>query len=201
MKWFSLPILIIAAAGLLWAGYHLAESQRDGPARAESALIVNQLAARRILIVGQAVVEARLHLKVPATRLMGVSLPDDAELLRLVPATVSYGVDLSGLKASALESGSKTTRLTVPDVKIIAIDPMASGVFESKSLGLLRSEAAMGNALERQAAALTRPAIEKRASDPALMAFARAQAKVQIAALVAQLGGPADVEIRIQPGN
>jgi Protein of unknown function (DUF4230) len=198
MKWIYGPLFLIASAGLVAAGYSLARRAPASPISSNAALVVHQLAAQRTLIVGQAVVEARLHLKVPPTRVMGVPLPDDAELLRLVPAVVSYGVDLSVLKSDAIDMGEGRARLRVPDVKIVAIDPSESGVFESKSLGLLRSEAGLGNALEKQASALTRPAIEQRASDPALLNYARAQARAQLAALVKDLGGPATIDVQIE---
>jgi hypothetical protein len=202
----SLLALLLGAA-LLLAGILLGERlHRPTPeTNLSTTLVVQELKGRRTLIVAQAIVEARIRLKVPPSQLLGLRLPDDAELLRLVPATISYGVDLAGLTPESLRwSGQgKVLAISVPDVRIIAVDQHDHDIFETKSLGLLRSEAGLGNALEVEARTITRPALLRRAGDDRLLSFAREQARLSLASLVRTLSGRSDVRVEVlfQPGS
>jgi hypothetical protein len=123
----------------------------------------------------------------------------NAEVIRIVPATVSYAVSLAEIDRTQLKYDATKRVLSVPlpEVRVIAIDPDLAHAEIIRSLDLLRSQSGAGNALEEATEKMVRPELEKIGRSPEALRIAREQAIVSVRSLLesalAATGSPVEV--------
>ncbi len=125
----------------------------------------------------------------------------NAEVIRIVPATIHYAVDLAEIDRAQLEYDRSTRLLFVPlpDVKVLSIDPDLERAEIIRSLDLLRTEGGTGNKLEVETEKMVRPTLEKLATSPAAITVAKDQAIASIKYLLESTLSATGHSVEVRP--
>jgi len=125
----------------------------------------------------------------------------NAEVVRIVPATIHYAVNLAGIDRDKIEydGQSKTLWVPLPDVKILSIDPDLQKAEIIRNLDMLRSEGGTGNALEETTEKMVRPALEELGKSPEIIRTAKDQAVVSVRQLLESALDAAGTGVRVKP--
>jgi hypothetical protein len=173
-------LLFVVLPGLFllgWSARQWLAPEPDVVASAQTAIL--KLEGQRKLITLKAVVQT-------VVRQSDEQWFGKAEVIRIVPARVSYGVDLAKLNARSLRYDPAARRLTIalPPVEVLAIDPDLANAQVIRTSDLLRRQGGVVNQLEDATLTRLRPALEAAAKDPALLDSAREQTKIALRALL-----------------
>jgi hypothetical protein len=187
--------LALAAALLAggWFAHQLYKSRQDPLAQASAAL--TRLEAQNQLIT------AKAYLQV-VVRQSDSQWYGKAEVIRIVPAVVSYAIDLGQIDPKAMQYERRLNVLTVPlpDPAIAAIDPQLDKAEVIRSADLLRTQGGALNRLEDLTEKQVRPAIEQAAQNAEAQSLARAQAKQAVRALLqGALSATGGGQVRVEP--
>lgn len=125
----------------------------------------------------------------------------NAELIRIVPASISYSVDLAEVDRMKMEydGDTKTLRVPLPGIRIHSIDPDMSRAEVIRSLDLLRTESMTGNVLEEDTEKMVRPKLEEMGRSPLIMKNAREQAVQSVRQLLESAFRAAGMDVRVEP--
>lgn len=125
----------------------------------------------------------------------------DAEVIRIVPATISYAVDLNQIDSGRLEydDQKRMLRVPLPDVKILSIDPDLTKAEIIRNLDFLRTESMTGNQLEETTEQMIRPEIEKMGQSPDIIKMAKDQAITSVRRLLESALGSVGQPVAVQP--
>lgn len=125
----------------------------------------------------------------------------NAELIRIVPATISYAVNLAEIDRMKMEydEASKTLRIPLPGIRIHSIDPDLANAEIIRSLDLLRTESMTGNVLEEDTEKLVRPKLEEMGKSPLILKNAREQAIQAVRQLIEGAFRAADLQVQVKP--
>lgn len=106
----------------------------------------------------------------------------NAEVIRIVPATINYAVNLAEIDRKEMEydEGARVLYVPLPEVKIQSIDPDLAKAETIRNLGLLRSESMVGNILEEETEKMMRPALEEMGKTPEIIRTAKEQAIMSV---------------------
>ncbi|HEX9001668.1 MAG TPA: DUF4230 domain-containing protein [Blastocatellia bacterium] len=125
----------------------------------------------------------------------------NAEVIRIVPATISYAVNLNEIDSGRLEfdDQKRVLRVPLPDVKILSIDPDLAKAEIIRNLDFLRTESLTGNQLEETTEKMIRPEIEKLGLSPEILKTAKDQAIASVRQLLETALGSVGQPVAIQP--
>lgn len=125
----------------------------------------------------------------------------DAEVIRIVPATISYAINLKDIDQGRMEFDEQRQllRVPLPDVKIVAIDPDLGRAEIIRRLDFLRSEGATGNELEEATEKMIRPKIEEAGKSPEIIKIAKEQAIASVRQLIESALGAVGQPVAGQP--
>lgn len=125
----------------------------------------------------------------------------NAEVIRIVPATINYAVNLNEIDTGRLEfdDQKRVLRVPLPDVKILSIDPDLAKAETIRNLDFLRSESLTGNQLEETTEKMIRPEIEKLGQSPELLKTAKDQAIASVRQLLESALGTVGQPVAVQP--
>lgn len=125
----------------------------------------------------------------------------NAEVIRIVPATISYAVNLNEIDSGRLEfdDQKRVLRVPLPDVKILSIDPDLAKAEIIRNLDFLRTESLTGNQLEETTEKMIRPEIEKLGLSPEILKTAKDQAIASVRQLLETTLGSVGQPVAIQP--
>src|SRR5215813_4089404 len=125
----------------------------------------------------------------------------NAEVVRIVPATIHYAVNLAEIDHDKIEydSQSKTLWVLLPDVKILSIDPDLQKAETIRNLDLLRAEKLTGNALENITEKMSRPKLDELGKSPEIMATAKEQAILSVRQILESALDAAGTGVRVKP--
>jgi hypothetical protein len=125
----------------------------------------------------------------------------NAEVIRIVPATINYAVNLNEIDSGRLEfdDQKRVLRVPLPDVKILSIDPDLAKAETIRNLDFLRSESLTGNQLEETTEKMIRPEIEKMGQSPELLKTAKDQAIASVRQLLEMALGSVGQPVAVQP--
>jgi hypothetical protein len=125
----------------------------------------------------------------------------DAEIIRIVPATIHYAVNLAELDREKLEydEASRTLYVPLPDVRILSIDPDLEKSEIIRKLDLLRSENLTGNPLEDATEKMVRPALEELGKKPEIIKTAKDQAVMSIRLLLESSLEAVGSDVKVKP--
>jgi hypothetical protein len=124
-----------------------------------------------------------------------------AEVVRIVPATIHYAVNLAEIDRDKLEydSQSKTLWVPLPDVRILSIDPDLQKAETIRNLDLLRSERGAGNTLEDITEKMARPKLEELGKSPEIIRTAKDQAVLSVRQLLESALDAAGTGVKVKP--
>ncbi|GGE84643.1 DUF4230 domain-containing protein [Sphingomonas prati] len=198
-------IVLAVAAGLIGYRYYISryEVQTDDGGRAVAEAVVTSftpmgdLRVSRIGGIAQSVASD--------TRMGGMLV---SNRVMKAPFEASYFVDLSRLdrRDYRWDARSRTLIVTVPDVRVDAVNVDESRMTVDRTSGLFVSRAAMA-ALQKQASAGAQAVARREANKPERLAAARRNGRAQIAALLVRplriAGVDATVRVRYEgePGG
>ena len=125
----------------------------------------------------------------------------NAEVIRIVPATINYAINLNEIDSSRLEfdDQKRVLRVPLPEVKILSIDPDLAKAEIIRNLDFLRSESMTGNLLEETTEKMIRPEIEKLGQSPELLKTAKDQAIASVRQLLETALGSVGQPVAVQP--
>jgi len=125
----------------------------------------------------------------------------NAEVIRIVPATISYAVNLNEIDSGRLEYDDqrRVLRVPLPEVKILSIDPDLGKAEIIRNLDFLRSESLSGNQLEDTTEKMVRPEIEKMGQSPEIMKIAKEQAITSVRQLLETALGSVGQPVAVLP--
>jgi len=125
----------------------------------------------------------------------------NAEIVRIVPATIHYAVNLAEIDREKIEydAQSKTLWVPLPDVKILSIDPDLQKAETIRNLDALRSEAMTGNALEDATEKMVRPALDELGKSTEIIRTAKDQAVVSVRQLLESALDATGTGVRVKP--
>lgn len=125
----------------------------------------------------------------------------NAEIVRIVPATIHYAVNLAEIDREKLEydGQSRTLHVPLPDVKILSIDPDLTKSEIIRNLDALRTEGLTGNVLEETTEKMVRPTIEELGKSPEIIRTAKDQAVVSVRQLLESALDAAGTGVRVKP--
>lgn len=125
----------------------------------------------------------------------------DAEVVRIVPATILYAINLKDIDQSKMEFDEKQQllRIPLPEVKIISVDPDLARAEIFRRLDLLRTESGTGNELEEATEKMIRPKIEEMGRAPEIIKIAREQAVSSVRQLLESALGAVGQPVAVQP--
>jgi len=125
----------------------------------------------------------------------------DADVIRIVPATILYAVNLKDIDQSRMEydEEKQLLRVPLPDVKIISIDPDMTRAETIRRMDLLRSEGGIGNELEDATEKMIRPKVEEAGNSPEVIKIAKEQAITSIRQLLESALGAVGQPVAVQP--
>jgi hypothetical protein len=125
----------------------------------------------------------------------------NAEVIRIVPATINYAINLNEIDSGRLEfdDQKRVLRVPLPDVKILSIDPDLGKAETIRNLDFLRSESLTGNQLEEITEKMIRPEIEKLGQSPELLKTAKDQAIASVRQLLETALGSVGQPVAVQP--
>jgi Protein of unknown function (DUF4230) len=125
----------------------------------------------------------------------------NAEVIRIVPTTIHYAVDLGDIDYTELEYDSQAQVLYVPlpDVKVQSIEPDMSKAEIIRNLDMLRTESITGNKLEEDTEKMVRPAVEEMAKSPEIVRTAKEQAILTVRQFLESALGVTGKQVRVLP--
>lgn len=125
----------------------------------------------------------------------------NAEVIRIVPATISYAINLNDIDSGKLEydDQKRVLRVPLPEVKILAIDPDLAKAEIIRNLDFLRSESQTGNQLEETTERMVRPEIERMGLSPEIIKMAKDQAIISVRQLLETALGSVGQPVAVQP--
>ncbi len=125
----------------------------------------------------------------------------NAEVIRIIPATINYGVNLAEIDRTKIEYDEKAKILYVPlpDVKVHSIDPDMTKSEIIRNLGVLRSESMTGNILEEETEKMVRPALEEMGQSPEIMKTAKEQAIFTVKQFLEPALNAVGMQIQVRP--
>src|SRR5581483_6781330 len=125
----------------------------------------------------------------------------NAEIIRIIPATVHYAVNLAEIDRSQMKYDEAKHVLSVPlpDVKVIAIDPDLQHAETIRSLDLLRTEGGAGNQLEEATEKMVRPTLEKIGNSPEAVKVAKDQAIASVGKLLESAFAATGRSVEVRP--
>ncbi len=125
----------------------------------------------------------------------------NAEIIRIVPATIHYAVNLAEIDRNQLEfdEASRTLHVPLPDVKILSIDPDLAKAEVIRNLDLLRSEGLSGNVLEDTTEKKVRPTLEEMGKSPEIIRTAKDQAVISVRQLLESALEAAGTDVKVKP--
>lgn len=125
----------------------------------------------------------------------------NAEIIRIVPATIHYAVNLAEIDRDKLEydESSRTLYVPLPDVKILSIDPDLAKAETVRNLDVLRSEGLTGNPLEDATEKMVRPMLEEMGKSPEIIKTAKDQAMMSVRQLLESSLDAVGMKVRVKP--
>jgi hypothetical protein len=125
----------------------------------------------------------------------------NAEVIRIVPATIHYAVNLAEIDRAGLEYDAKSATLYVPlpEVRVLSIDPDLARAETIRNLDLLRTEAETGNQLEEATEKMVRPALEQLGKSSDAMQTAKEHAVMSVRQLLETVLATAGHRVAVQP--
>lgn len=125
----------------------------------------------------------------------------NAEVIRIVPATIHYAVNLAEIDRDKIvyDAQSKTLWVPLPDAKILSIDPDLPKAETIRNLDMLRSESMTGNTLEETTEKMVRPKLEELGKSPEIIRTAKDQAMVSVRQLLESALDAAGTGVRVKP--
>ncbi|MCI0523666.1 MAG: DUF4230 domain-containing protein [Acidobacteria bacterium] len=125
----------------------------------------------------------------------------NAEVIRIVPATIHYAVNLAGIDREKLEydDQSKTLWVPLPDVEILSIDPDLTKSETIRNLDAFRTEGLTGNILEESTEKKVRPTLEELGKSPQIINTAKDQAIVSVRRLLESALDAAGTGVSVKP--
>ncbi len=125
----------------------------------------------------------------------------NAEVIRIVPATISYAVSLNEIDQGRMtyDEQKHELRVPLPDVKILSIDPDLTKAEVIRNLDFLRSESMTGNLLEDTTEQMVRPEIEKLGQSPEIMKTAKDHAITSVRQLLESALSSVGQPVAVQP--
>ncbi|MFN0085654.1 MAG: DUF4230 domain-containing protein [Blastocatellia bacterium] len=125
----------------------------------------------------------------------------NAEVARIVPATIHYAVNLAEIDRGKMEYDEITQTLWVPlpDVRILSIDPDLGKAELIKSLDILRTESGIGNQLEQATEKMVRPTLERMGNAPEIVKVAKDQAVASVRQLLESSLEAAGRRVHVKP--
>lgn len=125
----------------------------------------------------------------------------NAEVIRIVPATINYAVNLAEIDRNQLEYDQQARMLYVPlpDVKIHSIDPDLAKAEIIRNISLLRSESMTGNTLEEETEKMVRPTLEEMGKSPEIMSTAKDQAIVSVRRFLESAFNATGMPVQVRP--
>ncbi|MBP6820082.1 MAG: DUF4230 domain-containing protein [Acidobacteria bacterium] len=125
----------------------------------------------------------------------------DAEVIRIVPATINYAVNLNEIDSGRMvfDEKKRELRVPLPDVKILSIDPDLSKAEIIRNLDFFRTESMTGNQLEDTTEQMVRPEIEKLGKSPEIIKTAKEHAIASVRQLLESALSSIGQPIAVQP--
>jgi hypothetical protein len=125
----------------------------------------------------------------------------NAEVLRIVPATIHYAVNLAGIDHAKMEfdAAKRVLYIPLPEVKITAIDPDLSRAETIRSLDALRTQGGAGNELEKATEQMIRPELEKAGNNPEAINTAKQQAVASVRMLLESVLNATGQRVEVHP--
>lgn len=125
----------------------------------------------------------------------------NAEVIRLVPATIHYAVDLNQIDRDQFEYDDATRTLSVPlpDPQIQSIDPDLAKAEIIRNLDFLRTESLTGNVLEQTTEKMIRPTLEQLGKSPEITLTAKEQAITSVKQLLESSLGATGKQVIVRP--
>jgi hypothetical protein len=125
----------------------------------------------------------------------------NAEIIRIVPATIHYAVNLAEIDRERLEydEQSRTLHVPLPDVNILSIDPDLTKAETIRNVDLLRSEGLTGNVLEDATEKMVRPTLEELGKSPDIIRSAKDQAVMSVRQLLESALDAVGLDVRVKP--
>ena len=125
----------------------------------------------------------------------------NAEVIRIVPATIHYAVNLNEIDQSRMnyDDQKRVLRVPLPDVKILSIDPDLTKAEIIRNLDFLRTESLTGNQLEETTEKMVRPELERLGQSPEILKTAKDQAITSVRRLLESALGSVGQPVAVQP--
>jgi len=125
----------------------------------------------------------------------------NAEVVRIVPATINYAVNLAEIDRNQIEYDQRAKILYVPlpEVKVDSIDPDLTKAEIIRNLGTFRSEGMTGNVLEEETEKMVRPALEEMGKSPEIMRTAKEQAIFSVKQFLEPALNAVGMQIQVRP--
>lgn len=125
----------------------------------------------------------------------------DAEVIRIVPATIHYAVSLKDIDQGRMiyDEQKHELRVPLPDVKILSIDPDLTKAEIIRNLDFLRTETLSGNQLEDTTEQMVRPELEKLGKSPEIIKTAKEHAIASVRQLLESALSSVGQTIAVQP--
>ena len=125
----------------------------------------------------------------------------NAEIIRIVPATIHYSVNLAEIDREKLEydEQSRTLHVPLPEVKILSIDPDLTKAETIRNVDLLRTEGLTGNVLEDATEKLVRPKLEEIGKSPDIVKSAKDQAVMSVRQLLESALDAVGLDVKVKP--
>ncbi|MFN0124485.1 MAG: DUF4230 domain-containing protein [Blastocatellia bacterium] len=188
-----LTLIVLAVGNMFWSqisGLFRAQDDVLGSARTTLTRVEKQSK----LITSKAFVQA-------VVRQRDDQWYGNAEVIRMVPATIHYAIDLAAIDKEKMRYDKDKNELVVPlpDVQITAIDPDLAHMEVIRNLDLLRSQAATGNPLEEATEKMVRPTLEKMSRSPQAVRSARDQAINAVKTLLESAFAATGRAVHVQP--
>jgi hypothetical protein len=124
-----------------------------------------------------------------------------AEVIRIVPATINYAVNLAEIDRNQIEYDEQGRILYVPlpDVKIHSIDPDLTKAEIIRNIGILRSESMTGNILEEETEKMVRPTLEEMGKSPDIINIAKEQSIISVRQFLEAALNATGMPIQVRP--
>ncbi len=125
----------------------------------------------------------------------------NAEIIRIIPGTIHYAVNLAEIDREKLEydEQSRTLYVPLPDVKILSIDPDLDKAETIRNLDALRTEGLTGNPLEEATEKMVRPSLEELGKSPEIIKTAKDQAITSVRQLLESSLDAVGMRVRVKP--
>lgn len=125
----------------------------------------------------------------------------NAEVIRIVPATIHYAVNLAEIDQGRMvyDEQKHELRVPLPDVKILSIDPDLTKAEIIRNLDFFRTESMTGNQLEDTTEQMVRPEIEKLGQSPEIIKTAKENAISSVRQLLESALRSVGQPVAVQP--